>query len=462
MKKIALLAFLFSVFYLPSAKCAVLVVPDDYLTIQGAIDASSPFDEILVRAGTYVENIVIDAKSVWLHSEDGAGVTTIDGAALNSTVTFMNTPPTTTTFEGFTIKNGFSLSDGGGILCSDHSSPVIKYCIMKENIATEYGGGIAFAHTSLPIMSDCAVFANSAVLGGGGIAVRKAAAPSIERCVVYDNVTDYDGGGILCLEQAAPTISDTTVYSNTASGSGGGIATKRMAGPVVRFCTIAGNTALISGGGIACTEYSSLSLERSILWENTAGVSPHIVVFVSTITVELSDIQGGWPGLGNFDLDPLFIGEGDYHLQPISPCIDVSSIGSASDVDGGFRPNGVSYDIGSDEHNALSLFADVTLNQSSFVTGDSLEVTISIGNDATAKTLDFYVWLEDPNGGILVIEDIKNAPFGANAFVSGVILDHVFNGGEAEGSYKIGAKLTDSTTGHPLNIDTETFVFSVN
>jgi hypothetical protein len=45
------------------------------------------------------------------------------------------------------------------------------------------------------------------------------------------------------------------------------------------------------------------------------------------ITASYSNVQGGVPGPGNFDLDPLFVdfANGDYRLRPGSPCIDAGS-----------------------------------------------------------------------------------------------------------------------------------------
>ena len=44
----------------------------------------------------------------------------------------------------------------------------------------------------------------------------------------------------------------------------------------------------------------------------------------STLSVQYSNIMGGWQGDGNIDLDPLFVGSGDhpYELQDISPCVN--------------------------------------------------------------------------------------------------------------------------------------------
>ena len=42
------------------------------------------------------------------------------------------------------------------------------------------------------------------------------------------------------------------------------------------------------------------------------------------IDIQYSCIKGGWQGKGNIDAEPLFVDpeNGDYHLQPASPCVD--------------------------------------------------------------------------------------------------------------------------------------------
>ncbi len=63
-----------------------------------------------------------------------------------------------------------------------------------------------------------------------------------------------------------------------------------------------------------------------------------------TGTVAYSNIQGGWPGTGNIDADPLFVdpANGDYHLSAGSPCIDGADntavpAGVTTDLDGNPR-----------------------------------------------------------------------------------------------------------------------------
>ncbi|MCB9768465.1 MAG: hypothetical protein H6752_09735 [Candidatus Omnitrophica bacterium] len=67
--------------------------------------------------------------------------------------------------------------------------------------------------------------------------------------------------------------------------------------------------------------------------------------------VVYSNLEGGYPGEGNIDADPLFVDpeNGDYHLQAASPCIDAGTdTGLTTDFDGNSRPIG-RYDMGAFE-----------------------------------------------------------------------------------------------------------------
>lgn len=45
----------------------------------------------------------------------------------------------------------------------------------------------------------------------------------------------------------------------------------------------------------------------------------------STANIYYSDVNAGWPGTGNINADPLFMGTDDFRLQANSPCIDAGS-----------------------------------------------------------------------------------------------------------------------------------------
>ena len=70
-----------------------------------------------------------------------------------------------------------------------------------------------------------------------------------------------------------------------------------------------------------------MNLTNCILWGNLAGEDPNqIDDSLGKVTLDYSDIQGGWTGNGsnNIDEDPLFVdaANDDYRLMLGSPCFD--------------------------------------------------------------------------------------------------------------------------------------------
>ena len=136
-----------------SADAAIIYVPDDYPTIQGAIDAAVNGDAIIVRAGTYVENIDFVGKAINLKSQSGPDDTIIDGNQAGSVVTFQNGEVLDSVLDGFTVKNGAS-SSGGGIHCY-FSSPTVMNNTISENtdiFLVGEGGGL-YCDNSSPIIN---------------------------------------------------------------------------------------------------------------------------------------------------------------------------------------------------------------------------------------------------------------------------------------------------------------------
>ena len=109
--------------------------------------------------------------------------------------------------------------------------------------------------------------------------------------------------------------------------------------PVISNCTIQTNQADI-GGGMYNESSSSPTVTNCILWEDNGG---EIVDDNSLPLVTFSDIEGGYPGTGNINEDPLFADapSGNLHLSAGSPCIDTGDNGApllpATDFEGDDR-----------------------------------------------------------------------------------------------------------------------------
>ena len=64
----------------------IILVPEDYSDIQGAINNSMENDTIMVSPGTYIENININNHSIFLISAEGPINTIINGSSNGSVI----------------------------------------------------------------------------------------------------------------------------------------------------------------------------------------------------------------------------------------------------------------------------------------------------------------------------------------------------------------------------------------
>lgn len=118
------------------AEPTTIIVPDDYPTLQAAINAASPGDVVLVKSGIYYENIVIN-KSISLIGE-GKELTIIDG--LCRTVVVM-VEANGVLIRGFTIQNGASPEHHG----FQHAGIGVRNCsnvVIKDNVVKGCDEGI--------------------------------------------------------------------------------------------------------------------------------------------------------------------------------------------------------------------------------------------------------------------------------------------------------------------------------
>ena len=204
--------------------------------------------------------------------------------------------------------------DGGGIHCSWYSFPVITDCTIEKNTASNAGGGIRCYLYSVPIITNCTISENIAPYGGG---ITCGSTPTtFTNGTLTGNTASCDGG--VNNKSSNPIIMNCLISRNKAY-EGGGIYSKNS-DPAITNCTFAGNKADWYGGGIYCWGYSPV-ITNCILWLDTPE---EVYVPEGDPVITYSDVQGGWPGEGNFDETPRFVApfEEDFHLKSNSPCID--------------------------------------------------------------------------------------------------------------------------------------------
>ncbi|MBD3336284.1 MAG: hypothetical protein GF355_12280 [Candidatus Eisenbacteria bacterium] len=249
----------------------------DFLTIQDAIDVAQDLDEILVRSGTYVENIDYSGKDLWIHSESGPDATIIDGSAgpgdTGTTVTFSGGESIVAKLEGFSVTGGHGTdyvdrNRGGGILCLN-AAPTIFSCKIYGNTAD--GGAGFYGDNANPTIIECQFTNNSAASLGGAISNSSAGANYyIYECLFEDNSAGWGGGALHC-DPCTGVIEDCEFRGNIAD-TGGAVSLGYGPGPSFRTCIFEDNQAVHSNGGAVRLREGSVEFEACLFVDNHADV----------------------------------------------------------------------------------------------------------------------------------------------------------------------------------------------
>ncbi len=324
--------------------------------LQDALDASATGNLVLVSNGTYFINHEISVDhDVTLKGVNGFENTTIDGQQMDRC---LNLEDHACLISGFTIQNGMTDNDGGGILCSS-SAPIISNCIVVGNSA--FGAGGMFRGTAY----NCTFTGNSSKYAAG------VGYSTLKNCTVKDNSAHYDGGGTY-----RGTVDNCVVSDNSAGDDGGG-----MYYSTAHNCTLTGNQAVDEGGGA----YEG-SLYNCIVYYNQAvdGSNWSKTDFAYSCTTPMP------VGSGNVDDEPeLTDGR---HIAESSPCRGAGSsshaIGTDIDGDEWLSPPSIGCDEYSGAHSG-PLAVSVSSDYSNTCADASISLTASIEGAADASWWGF-------------------------------------------------------------------------
>ncbi|MHC4175387.1 MAG: right-handed parallel beta-helix repeat-containing protein, partial [Planctomycetota bacterium] len=393
MKKTILVAFSLVLATAAAAPAVTRLVPDEYATIQAAIDDCNDGDIVIVEAGTYSEAINFNGKNIVVSSTDPNDPDTVAATVIalaerapgrgsgparpeGSVVTFANGEGPEAVLSGFTITGGYGTLDttltdetpvfwGAGIYCNNASPTITRNVITGNSGPLEmggddpaqwqlgYGAGIGGAESS-PLITHNIIKGNSAYAGAGILVFGE---PTISNNLIYDN-SAFIGGGVVML---GGRLINNTIASNDASFSGEAGA----GGNIYAVFQAESSQSLIlnnivcnaeSGGGISWEGTEEDSIGFNNVWNNAPG---NYGMVDPTGSAWNYDGQADKTAVnGNISRDPLFINQqaNDYHLQSDSPCINtgdpafVPLPGETTDIDGEARIYALRIDIGADEY----------------------------------------------------------------------------------------------------------------
>ncbi|MBI5917588.1 MAG: CRTAC1 family protein [Bacteroidetes bacterium] len=332
--KITLLFF--CLLWLKTSAQDLLQVPVQYPTIQSAIDAAQNGDTVFVWEGEYFENLRFKGKSIVLtsrfyitHTAGTISNTIINGSQpmhpdTASCILIVDGEDASTVVQGFTITGGKgtrwqdpagagTFREGGGIL-TEGTSPTIQFNFIRDNevgpvaagMVSNGGGGIRCGEGS-PIIRNNWIYQNKGGGYGGGIVYNYCSGQIYNNLVSFnDGGTDFGGGGLWFTGNDQNTVVEVfnnTIVHNTSTGMG----------------TYGGK-----GGGIFVFSIK-LETRNNIIWGNEQTTGSAIAKFGSLVNATYSDIQGGYTGTGNFNLDPIFSDSIYYFsVKCTSPCVDAA------------------------------------------------------------------------------------------------------------------------------------------
>lgn len=356
-------------------------VPADFATIQGAIDAASDTDVVLVDPGTYTQRVDFKGKALSVIGLEGAGQTAIVTAADYSgpfpeapAVRFVSGEGPGSQLVGFTVTATEAFDPTTYCVWANGATPWLQNCVLRDSpFGGHFGGGT---------LMQVDVLSNGTTSGGGGFGLGGgvSGAATLVDCRIQGNI-GLDGGGL----RGKHTLIDCDVIGNHALFSYGGgwnaldsggvafasrfqgnfTSDRHSAGGVfgpaslfdtlleandadgnfnicgvggggylvahVRNCTVMNNTAACPFSGGAGFN-SSGPVSNSIVWGNQDFLAPANMQQLYNVEATYSNVEGSWPGTGNVDVDPLL--DADFFPLAASPMIDAGDPSHPFDGDG--------------------------------------------------------------------------------------------------------------------------------
>jgi parallel beta-helix repeat protein len=264
-----------------------IVVPDDYQTIQEAINHAEMGFRIFVRSGVYTENVEVNwVPSITLHGESKE-TTIVDGAGVDDVIQIDDSADGIN-ISGFTIRN--SGDENYGILISSN------YNIIQDNILENNNVGIKLQYSSGNQIWDNEIKDNSE----DGVLLHRSYANNISG----NTITNNGVNGIEFTYSSLGTILDNNEISN--HDENGIYIDESSLGNMFTRCTIKANNY-----GVLCAGVSDGNI-----FHHNAFLDNFVNAFDSSLdTWDYNGLGNYWDDYDGVDVDGDGVGDTPYVIS---------------------------------------------------------------------------------------------------------------------------------------------------
>jgi hypothetical protein len=225
------------------------LVPDQYATVQAAIDAAAAGDVVQIAPGAYPGPIDTKGKSITVRGTTDAATTIVSGG--ESVLRCVSGEQADCIIENLTFTAGTG-TDGAGIRIVA-ASPTLRACRIVANTCNAGGRGAGVAvYGGQPAFFDCLIASNTGTGGdsyGGGVHLSGCSA-RFTRCNITGNTLRLGswgrGGGVYVTGAGSPRFDSCAI-------SGNDLEIPQTPGQNGGFCGGAG-TAVFAEGPVSFTD----------------------------------------------------------------------------------------------------------------------------------------------------------------------------------------------------------------
>lgn len=308
-----------------SAFAADRLVPQDYPTIQAAVNAAANGDVIRVTGPSIAEHgIIIDNRTVTIEGIADAGVT-VDAQQLGRHLQI--TGSSEVELRNLRFVNGRAQPAHGGAIFFEGSSLTLEQCVFESNQAKD-GGAVVIRSGRMRVVA-CRFFGNQAIGGPypfGGALRHIGGEVVVTRSRFSGNYAGYHGGaishgwGYLEGSGAGPLRIISCVLDANTSSYGGALHTYQGSDNVICINAIFSNNGASIGRAIV-NYCGRVRMVNSVVIGSGSQFHTYYGGGVRGLSCITS--SGGLVGYNNVVADPML--SSDFVPQEGSPCIDAGT-----------------------------------------------------------------------------------------------------------------------------------------